>query len=881
MLRISEIWHFWCCFLLLFLPTLLGGQTVLNPFRSQDLFLSEITIDEALSTLQEQSGVTLSYNPSKFDGSKLLIPPSDGEKSLQDWLKYIFKDYAITIEFMSQEKLLLLINPRVNLVLSGYVRSEKTGELINGAIIQDVETGKIAMSNEQGFYRIGLTSGLTKLAISNLGYETNEIMVDRQVSGNLDIRLKFNNELEAIVITANSSLSFLQDPGSTPVDRVGKIQNVNVFGEADVFSFLATQPGVHTGGEGQSGVSIRGSANDQNLVLLDGMPLYESSHTAGISSIFIDESVQNVDFFKAGLPARYSGRIGGAVNVRLKEGSVEKRETTLGLNTFGMKVHLNGPIGKGKTTYALSGRYSWIEELIRPAVKKYTAYDDIALRFRDGVAKITHRFSEQSKLSGTFYVGGDRLRLDKTIVQREANSVFTNFESNRLQWGNLLGSINFEQVLGAQFKLNAQFGLLNYRYTSRGVFNFVSEQGPIRERDFFDIVSFAQIKDRQAVVDLDYYLSDDVKLKIGAGHIAHRFLPTVRQSLIEIDEESLSFADEDSVIRAANSFVFAEWNIKLGENIFIYPGIHLSRFGVRDTTYWSPQPRIRMIYQVTKSLLLKASASQSTQFTHLLANPGLGLPSDLWVPSTRTIRPQEDLHYSLEADFSLPKFWSMHFGGFYRRQSNLLEYVAPVDLFASLIDGTNPVPIFTSQSEWERQVVNGSGRIRGLEFSIRKDGGAIRPWLSYTYTSAKRTFATLNKGLPFPSRQDRPHSINLGSTIRLSHKSQLMIQWVFVSGTPFSLATEEFDSFLGIRLLRPDGRNNYRLPDFHQLSLNYLKNFSVGSLDGRLTLGVYNAYNRLNAYYVYAARNQITGDVSFRKVSIFPFVPNVGVQFSW
>jgi hypothetical protein len=863
------------------MPSVLIGQVYSEStyyYESQS-FKSK-TLIEFLDEIQEMCEIIITYNPGSFDAEKNFKLPN-GKFTIHELIRLGFRDYFVEWKNTSANRYLLIVRNRTEKpFLTGYIKDKNTGEMISGVLIHERYSNQYAFTNENGYYTIRPLYPLMDLELRYLGYLAAEYKIDNEKEYRKNLYMDFDNELSPIIISTKPLEQFIFDPGGIAVTARKIANSFNILGESDLLKSINSIPGVVTSGEAQTGVLIRGGSADHTLILVDGMPMYEVNHSAGISSIFISEGVRAAQLFKSSMPARYNGRLGAALNIQLKEGNVNELNSTLSMGLFGLRFHIEGPIHSQKTSYAISVRNSWIDYLISPLTERFTNFKEIDLRYRDLMGKITHRFNENTKMSLSLYTGGDNIFLYKEEERGVDTSKFETTEINSLKWSNTLMSLNFEQILSPKSKWFFQTGLLSYSINSRGAYGFNDLDGGNLIEEAIDVRSVSEIFDWQMSSSFDYYFSDHFKLKTGFNLIRHQFLPTVRQSL-DLQPEELALLNPDSIISGNAIDVFTEANISLSKKIFLYPGVTLSQYAVRNRDYYYFLPRMRWVHLPDENTLLALAYTRSSQFIHLLANPGLGIPSDLWVPSTENISPQTGNHFSFDISRKFKTDQNIQFGVFYRQMFNLLEYNQVIDLFANIIQNEDLTPVFNSQLEWERQVERGRGKAWGAECGYRKETNRYSIDLSYTYTRSVRTFESINGGLSFPSRVDRPHQINIDFRLLFFQNSGMELQWNYLSGSSFSLATEEFDSVFGIRLLRASGRNNYRLPAFHQLSLNYFNDFEIKSIGVRFNAGVYNVYNRLNAFYIYAFRRESDRSLGLRKVSVFPLVPNFNITFIW
>ena len=648
------------------------------------------------------------------------------------------------------------------------------------------------------------------------------------------------NTLPAVVIQEKQLL----DPLSEVMPRSTGIERNTVLGEPDPLNVLKTLPGVSPGGEGQMGIHVRGSGPDQNLVMMEGMPIYEAYHTGALSSIFMDDAVRTVDFMKSGQPARYGGRLNAVVNVLLKDGNRQKRESILHLGVQGLSFFTEGPLAKKKLTYALAMRTSWINTALDPIKSKITLYDDIFLQYRDFQAKLNYRWSETRKMSVSYYRGNDRHSM----------------------------------------KYNLQGGMLNYSVFSRGTYEF-----PVSLADSttgtLDVINNSKVRDWQATGTFDFFVNDNIKLSAGAGYIHHTLNPAVKQSLAVVEGIAEGFGNPDSSYTATELFGFIEGNLELGNRFYLIPGLYQVNYKQAQFTHSSWQPRVQMQYHPSEKWSLQLSYTRSAQYINLLANSGLGLPSGLWIPATQKTGPQFADHFSFDTRFALDSIHSVGIGAYRRNLQSLIEYSELVDFFINLFPPKGSPPIVSTERGWEGQVQTGSGRTTGIELSIRADRANWQYWLSYHQGKSTMTFAGLNEGNAFVSRYDKPQQINAGLLYKSNNGWRIGANWTYTSGQPFTLADEKVTFYsgldtLGITLVQTGKKNNYRMPAFHQLTVNASYETKIKEILCTFSFGAYNVYNRLNPYFIYATRNDASNTV-FKKVSLFPILPQLSVRFVW
>jgi hypothetical protein len=815
--------------------------------------------------------IIISYSSSQFENSIVQVLPQV-PLDLNLFFAEVFDDYVVTINKISEDKY-TLSTKESSLSISGYI-SSTIGEVLPGATIINKTTGYVVSSDEKGFYFLESKPGKIDIEIRYVGHSSVQFHDVRKKS----FIQNFSLENTSILPVFEKKEKQLTDPLTEILPINNTIAKNTVFGDKDPLNVLKTIPGVLPGGEGVSGLSIRGGSPDQNLILMEGMPIYEINHTGNLASIFMDESIRSIDFMKSGLPARYGGRLNAAINVQFKDGNNTRRASSLNAGLQGLTFFTQGPLSKDKFTYAITLRQSWINNIIEPIKKKFNLYKDLDIGYSDAQLKLCYKLKSTQKLSIAYYLGKDKLTLSKnlTVQQDTLNVSSTNSFSGR----NHLISINYDHLLSNRLKLNVQTGILSYVVLSHGSYSYLSN--PLdTSLNFLDVINKTKIIDKQLSFNMDYYLSENIKIKYGLGYISHNYNPAVKQSLSKINETQEIWGGKDSSVVANEFFGYFEGNIKFKKFIFV-PGVYAVNYSADGVTLPSLQPRLQIYFKPLNSIQLNASYTNSSQYIHLLTNPGLGLPSELWVPSTKKI-PAETVRYlSIGSKIDFSENLSFSLAYYYKKFDKVIDYSEPVDNILNVINPANITPIFNSQRDWERKIELGVGTSYGFESSINYCTEKFQSWLSYHYGRSFRTFSEIDNGRQFVSKFDKPHNISLGATY-LMGSWQLGFAFVYTSGQPFTLADEIFIrpdlSQIGVKFIKPTGRNNYRMSDFHQLSINVGHHFSIHDIKAKLNFGVYNVYNRLNSFYIYSLND--ADRARFFKVSIFPILPQLNIVFSW
>lgn len=773
--------------------------------------------------------------------------------------------------------------------ISGFVEDAVSGEKLIGANVYDPVSLKGTTSNVYGFYSLTLPADTYELVASFVGYQLSKTEVslikDTQhnfvMGGALDIGVVEVNATQAERIQERTQMSVIE----IPIQTIEKIPTL--LGEKDVMKAIQLLPGVQSGSEGSSGLYVRGGGPDQNLILLDGVPVYNASHLFGFFSVFNTDAINSVELIKGGFPAHYGGRLSSVVDIRMKEGNMKSYHGEGSIGIVASKLTLEGPIVKDKASFIVSGRRTYIDLLARPIIKSQLAKDGtdgvLGYYFYDLNAKVNWKISEKDRIYLSAYSGDDNFYFDiKDQYNLEPRTIFNEMNAG-LGWGNLTSALRYNRVLGQKLFMNLTATYSKYNFNvGQGMRTYAVPEDETYDEDIaFEYRS--GIYDWSARLDFDYIPSPNHYIKFGAGDIYHTFEPGITvfdAAVAGADPIDTTFGEQP--IYAHEYFVYVEDDMKLGSRTKVNAGMHFSGFLSGATHYYSLQPRISVRYLINESLSAKASYAQMQQYIHLLTNGTVGLPTDLWVPSTAAVKPEDSKQVALGLAYTFREKYEISVEGYYKQMQNLIEYKEGAGFFSNGVG-------------WQEQIAFGDGWSYGVEFFVQKKVGAFSGWAGYTLSWTNRQFEALNFGEPFPYRYDRRHDLSLVATYQINERVDVAATWVYGTGNAVSLPLEqyiapsagEFDFFpTGIDYY--EGRNGYRMAAYHRMDVGI--NFTKERKRWKRvwSLGAYNAYSRRNPFFLYFEEEyteDVDGNVqverSLNQVSLFPIVPYVTYSFKF
>ncbi len=749
--------------------------------------------------------------------------------------------------------------------VSGYVRDAKNGESLFGANVYDAKTLKGTTTNQYGFFSITLPSDSIYLTVSYVGFGQKQKLLLLNQNLTETFELTSNSELKEVEIVAVKGGKIEERTQMSTINLSAREIKAlpRFFGEVDVLRSLQLLPGIQSGNEGSTGIYVRGGSPDQNLILLDGVPVYNASHLFGFFSTFNADAINNVNVMKGGFPARYGGRLSSVIEVNMKEGNMNETHGKVGVGLIASNFTIEGPIKKDKASYIISARRTYLDILAQPLIRAASDGEVAAgYYFYDLTGKANYKISDKDRLYFSFYGGRDKFYARNNDSQYDEKSKFS------LGWGNITSVMRWNHEYTPKLFSNYTLNFSRYQFDVRAEVESPDEATAVR--------FYSGIRDWMAKADYDYLPNPNHYIKFGGNVIQHRFKPGATQLNLEVDSEvDLDTALGESNIDALEYYLYAEDDYKVSDKLKVNVGLHYSGFWVDKQMFHSLQPRISGRYLLNSSSSLKLSYARMAQFIHLLTNPGIGLPTDLWVPSTALVMPEKSDQIAAGYAKTLGDY-EVSVEAYYKQMQNIIEYK----------DGQSYVGTATS---FETKVSSGTGWSYGGEFLVQKKLGDFTGWVGYTLSWTNRQFADLNQGKVFPYRYDRRHDISVVLAYQLSEKIDFTCTWVYGTGNAVTLAEgtfpqygTSFDEFYNPTNLNyyPD-RNNFRMASYHRMDIGV--NFKKEKKRGVRTwnISVFNVYNRKNPFFLTIESNAKTETKNLVQYSLFPIIPSISYNYEF
>ncbi|MDH5607969.1 MAG: TonB-dependent receptor [Cyclobacteriaceae bacterium] len=758
--------------------------------------------------------------------------------------------------------------------ISGYIKDAESGENLIGATIYDLVSKEGTSSNIYGFYSLTLPADSVRLRFTYVGYEPQMRNFYLQENTSQNVRLLAGNLLEEVVVTAEEAIENTPQMSRMEVGMDQVKLMPALLGEQDILKSIQLLPGIQTGTEGSSGLYVRGGGPDQNLILLDGVPVYNASHLFGFFSVFNPDAINKVSVMKGGFPSRYGGRLSSVIDISMKEGNNQKLTGSGSIGIISSKLTLEGPLANEKTSFIISGRRTYIDLLARPIIRASTQGDELfGYYFYDLNAKINHTFSDHDRVYLSVYTGDDKSYAKSKNDYYLNDTKYIDRNEFGLQWGNIITAARWNHLFSPRLFSNLTTTFSKYRFS---IFeNYMREViGPgINETSNEHIEYSSGIADVALRMDFDYLPNPGQEIRFGAMAIRHRFNPGVLAFASGVHQDTTL----GSIPIYANEFsAYAEDDLTLGEKIRINAGLHGSLFYVEGRMYPSIQPRISARVQLPGFIGLKASYAEMTQFIHLLTNASIGLPTDLWVPATRNVLPQQSRQWAAGLARTYGKY-EISLEGYYKTMQNLIEYK----------DGAS---YFNASGSWQDKIVSGQGESYGLELFAQKKTGKINGWVGYSLSRTTRQFDEINFGRSYPYKYDRRHDVSIVGIFDLNEHFQFSSTWVYGSGNAITMPQKTYGMIPDMRspyyfiynnnLIEYGGRNSYRMRAYHRLDLSMTWTKEKDRVNTSWSAGAYNLYNRKNPFFIDLSYDA-DGNKKFIQYSLFPLIPFVKYSFEF
>jgi len=844
--------------------------------------LKASSLKEALAEISKQTDYDFSYRESLIKNRKVKAF-SFQKVSLSEIMKQVLRGTKLNYLIKGKNIILSLRTDLAYYTISGIISEKGSGESLIGATLVCSEETKGTVSNNYGFYSLTLPEGTCSIKASFIGFEKFEKQLELNQNIRLDIELgSKSSSIGEVVVQARRKDASVEDVSmSTQEMGIETIQAMPaLLGETDVMKSLQMLPGVQSSGDASANLNVRGGTYDQNLILLDDAPIYNPSHALGFFSVFNPDAIKNVEIYKGGMPAQYGDRLSSVVDIRMKDGNMEEFHGAASIGTIASRLSLEGPIKKNKASFMLSGRYSYAGKtadnfakladnigILKKELDNYREGNDIS--FYDLNLKMNYKINENNRLFLSAYTGRDQFYF--RLLD----------EKSSMDWGNITSSLRWNHIFNERLFSNTTLVFSNFDYSY-----YIKD----------DIRNFEWSSDLQEFdvkTDFDYFLNPSNHMKFGFSVNYHRIQPG---EIAPRSANSITKAykmDENTSIEPA---VYFSHHIDFSENFSLQYGLRYSAFAnmgdgvvydyatenreqiVGSTTYKKGEvqsffhglePRLNMRYKLNGVQSIKASYTRTRQYLHLLSSSSLGLPTDVWYPVNKHIKPQIADQFALGyfRNFDDNK-WVTSVETYYKQMSNQIDFKDHAELFLN--------------SQVEQEILSGDGWAYGAEFMVKKEFGRLKGWLAYTWSKTERKIDGINQGKAYPTRYDKRHDLSAFLNFKLNDRMTLSSNFVYSTGGAVTAAKGSFD-YQGVLFNHYSERNGYRLPNYHRMDLSLvLKGKQKKNWESEWVFAIYNVYNRHNAYSVYTKQDE--QDLSTNQsylIYMFGAVPSISYNIKF
>ena len=613
-----------------------------------------------------------------------------------------------------------------------------------------------------------------------------------------------------------------------------------LFSTPDVIKILQMMPGVSSGTELLSGFYVHGGDGSDNLFLLDGVPIYQSSHLLGLFSSFNSDVIESMDFYKSGFPARYGSKMSSVVDITTKDGDFNEYHGLFSIGLIDGRFQLDGPLWKDKTSFNIGLRRTWTETVTLPIMaylNKVDAPDKNNFRyaFSDLNAKITHKFSDRSVLAASFYTGKDVFKYlyddhsyfykdgygSERIPTREVLDV-------NLGWGNTVGSLNWNYAVSDNIDISSRL----YYSGSFSGFGYKEEATKEDKYDMSGMTYDSRVHTAGIKSDVYHRIDEKHRLRYGGSAQLHYYRPlfnSVVESVRGQEKFKIHPATDSLSYDTFEAALYGEDEIAVSDRFSVNVGMRYSLNASAGKVWHSLEPRLAMKYSFSNAFSAKASYTEMSQPSHLVSSLYLDLPTNMWLPSTPKIRPSRSREVAAGIYTNLSPAVHLNVEGWYKHMYNLIEYAGPYSIFPPLTD-------------WEYGYKSGQGRSWGTELDFGYSNGKTDLNVYYTLSWTQRKFDDFYRGW-YSDRNDNRHKLTLMARHKFTKRFEIYGAWNYHTGNRITLSSHQTPDGINV-YPKP---NNVKVPDYHRLDvgLNFVKNTKRGNTS-IWNLSVYNAYCHLN-----------------------------------
>jgi outer membrane receptor for ferrienterochelin and colicin len=875
---------------ILILPLIVWGQEVVPDDIRVDYSANKKSLESVIVDLSEASEVNITFNPNDLPKDKLLSFNAQN-KRVGTILNAILKGTETKYKIIGDQLVIYkdeFVTSDEILTISGYLTDSLSGEPLIFANIFNQQKQLGTNTNEYGFYSFSINKGVQRIYYSYLGYKKQIIEVKLKQDTTINVELSPEAVINEVLILDKQVDAQEVEPLSADVLPVDKIWSISsLAGESDIMGLAQLLSGVSTGADGLGGLNVRGGSFDQNLVLFDGVPVYNTSHALGIFSVFNPSTIKSAKLIKGSFPARYGGRLSSVFDVRTKDGSTKRLKGDVSLGLVALRGTLEGPLGKNGSSFLVSVRRThldlWLLDILQSInnANNTSNQNNSDYSFSDFNAKLNLKLGQKNKLLVSFYNGIDDLLNQNIEFRSILPDMPTETNERESEWGNQILSLRLNSELSQKLYHNLTVYTSRFRLNNFDLQQFETDSGGAPTRTFDANLFQSGIRDLGIKSDFDFVPNYKNYVKFGLGFVRHDFSPGLIQQNQNnspitgaVDRDTLTDLLNNPELRGSEIYVYAEDEIRFSDKVKLNVGIRYNLVKTENDFDHSIEPRISLLAGGDNAYF-KIGVSRMSQYLHLLSNGDFGIPSDVWVPSTDLLKPEKAWVANAGFGFNLSESLEAQIEGFYKTFDQIVAFS---------VDGIFTI---TEDLDWEATLPLGDGSAYGVEINLNKRYGKANILANYTWSRSLRQFEDINFNEEFAFRFDRTHMLKFAYLQKLNKNAEFSANWQINSGSPVSVPFEVrtiFDAENNpVPLPLIEGRNLQRLPIYHRLDLAFNIYNKYDWANQKFSIGAYNAYARNNPYFIDLGFDErIPGNFRTFQNSVIPFVtPYISYSLSF
>lgn len=849
---------------------------------------------DVLQDIARQTKTNFAFSKDDIPPKKVTINVK--KASLRETLEYILSGTGLVFEDLEGTLVIYRweIYDKARFTVSGYVYDVSTGEKILFADVYLSSFKQGVSANEHGFYSINLKRGEVRLSCSYLGYEKFEKVFRLNRDMRIDIPLQKSNQvvLDQVVIKDvhldGKNIEFYK-PEQLVLNHME--HSISLGGEDDVLRYMYTNPGVLTGADGFGGMYVRGGNQDQNQILLDGVSIYNPTHALGLFSVFNSQAIKSARLYKSDFPARFGGSTSSILDIWTKDGDKTDHHVDFNLGLFTLKAGLEGPIVRNRASYFVHARRTyadlWIGSVRNLLNEREGSTGKTDYFNYDFNAKINVELNPSNSLFLSGFQSRDLMTNDYGFSQAIEPNEREEVQDNLMSWKNQLYVLKWTSVLKDKVFFNtsgfvSSYGMDNYNM------NWVAEKrdGKLQSYNFNTQLYQTIVRDYGFDSHVDLHRSAGSKFSAGLKLVRHSYVPFVRvldnenykdvESFDDLpDYNSLSKEDTRTVMDFYENRVYLESESNWMESTKFSLGLHAVHYYKDQEHRFLLEPRFLVKSSLGRNFFLQGSLTRMSQFNHLISSNALGFPSQIWLPVTDKLLPQSSWQLNVGIE-KLNKNFELGTHFYYKDLDNL-QMIAPGVKFE-----------LDDQPGWESNLIFGEGYSYGMENHVSYRSGKFTGNINYTLSWAKRKFEELNAGELFNDRFSRRHNLNVSMNHEIARQVDYSLSWTYGSGNLYTFPTQ-IASFVENGVVNTvfvyEELNNATLPAYHRLDLEFNFRTKLDWGEQKLTLGLYNAYNRKNPFYVSydfkKGKLDVLDTAQFKYIYIIPILPVLSYSLSF